>query len=292
MKKILLVVASVIVGLGVFITTPFIKYNTAVNEFGNGEYEKAKATFSSLGNFKDSSELMFECDYQMALSYKNQGEYDEAIEVFETISDYKDSGTQAKDIGYLNAEMLYEEGDLEQAKTLFVKLEDDKYEKQEEVKSYLDNISTLARLAGTWESETEMPIVIDGFNMTLISKINDNDIVTFKSKIRLSESGFVKMMAGRSGVLYRFIDDKTIQVADGTIYYKASESVDIPEEKSPIMRKSPEIGMTKSELEESSWGEPEDINKTTTKYSISEQWCYSEYRYVYLKDGIVTSIQE
>lgn len=54
----------------------------------------------------------------------------------------------------------------------------------------------------------------------------------------------------------------------------------------------PQIGMTGDEVRHSSWGEPEDINKTTTKYSVSEQWVYDDFKYIYLEDGIVTAIQE
>jgi hypothetical protein len=54
----------------------------------------------------------------------------------------------------------------------------------------------------------------------------------------------------------------------------------------------PKIGMTTEKLLQSKkWGKPSDINKTTTKYGVSEQWVYSR-GYVYLEDGIVTSIQE
>jgi len=49
--------------------------------------------------------------------------------------------------------------------------------------------------------------------------------------------------------------------------------------------------MTAEKVEKSTWGKPSDINKTTTKYGVSEQWVYSR-GYVYLDDGIVTSIQE
>lgn len=54
----------------------------------------------------------------------------------------------------------------------------------------------------------------------------------------------------------------------------------------------PEIGMTESEVLDSTWGEPEKINKTTTKYGVHEQWVYSDNRYIYFDDGIVTAIQE
>lgn len=58
---------------------------------------------------------------------------------------------------------------------------------------------------------------------------------------------------------------------------------------------SPAIGMTADEVRHSTWGEPSSINKTTTKYSVSEQWVYkspSKNRYIYIEDGLVTAIQE
>jgi hypothetical protein len=56
--------------------------------------------------------------------------------------------------------------------------------------------------------------------------------------------------------------------------------------------KEPEIGMTSDEVRASLWGEPEDVNTTETADGTSEQWCYSDSRYVYLDNGVVTSIQK
>lgn len=50
--------------------------------------------------------------------------------------------------------------------------------------------------------------------------------------------------------------------------------------------------MTVNEVLNSYWGKPSKVNKTTTANSVSEQWVYSSGKYVYLKDGIVTAIQE
>lgn len=61
---------------------------------------------------------------------------------------------------------------------------------------------------------------------------------------------------------------------------------------------TPQVGMTADEVRATSWGEPADINKTTTADGVSEQWVYYNPishipdRYVYLDNGIVTSIQE
>lgn len=54
----------------------------------------------------------------------------------------------------------------------------------------------------------------------------------------------------------------------------------------------PQIGMTKEEVENSTWGIPEKINKTTTAFGVSEQWVYPNYQYIYFDNGIVTAIQE
>lgn len=52
----------------------------------------------------------------------------------------------------------------------------------------------------------------------------------------------------------------------------------------------PQIGMTADQLLASSWGKPDSVNRTTTAYSVSEQWVYM-FGYVYVENGIVTAIQ-
>lgn len=54
----------------------------------------------------------------------------------------------------------------------------------------------------------------------------------------------------------------------------------------------PKIGMTAEEVENSAWGEPDKINKTTYSWGTTEQWCYSNNRYIYLDDGYVIAISE
>ena len=50
------------------------------------------------------------------------------------------------------------------------------------------------------------------------------------------------------------------------------------------------IGMTKEMCRES-WGEPEDINKTTSSYGTHEQWVYGYGSYLYFENGKLTTIQ-
>ena len=49
------------------------------------------------------------------------------------------------------------------------------------------------------------------------------------------------------------------------------------------------IGMNKKMVRDA-WGVPDNINTTTGSYGTHEQWVYNS-RYIYFKNGIVTSIQ-
>jgi len=63
------------------------------------------------------------------------------------------------------------------------------------------------------------------------------------------------------------------------------------------LRKEPRIGMSADSAVKSSWGQPDDVNKTVNAYGVSEQWVYrgtgyAKNRYLYFKNGILTSMQE
>jgi hypothetical protein len=51
------------------------------------------------------------------------------------------------------------------------------------------------------------------------------------------------------------------------------------------------VGMTAAQVRASCWGSPRTINKTTTASGTREQWVYGGNNYVYLDNGVVTSIQ-
>ncbi len=59
-----------------------------------------------------------------------------------------------------------------------------------------------------------------------------------------------------------------------------------------MQKEPPRIGMSAEEVRQSTWGEPDDINKTTYSWGTKEQWCYADYKYIYFKNGIVTAISE
>lgn len=52
----------------------------------------------------------------------------------------------------------------------------------------------------------------------------------------------------------------------------------------------PSIGMTVEEVQNSSWGFPNDIRSTTTAYSVTQMWIYPEGNYIHFEDGLVSSV--
>ncbi|MEL7834264.1 hypothetical protein [Fodinibius sp. Rm-B-1B1-1] len=51
------------------------------------------------------------------------------------------------------------------------------------------------------------------------------------------------------------------------------------------------IGMT-DEMAREALGRPNDVNRTTTSYSVREQWVYPNGKYLYFEDGVLDSWQE
>ena len=103
-----------------------------------------------------------------------------------------------------------------------------------------------------------------------------------------------------AAILWKKISDN--KVSDGLLYYNeagvlaAEEEVEnynnYIAEQEKIKNTPPQIGMTKEQVENGAWGKPNRINKTTYEWGTTEQWCYSNGRYVYFKNGKVTAISE
>lgn len=113
----------------------------------------------------------------------------------------------------------------------------------------------------------------------------DNDLMIFYlNEIPPNYSGYA------SDVIMKFKLSLKSKGAWEQMYNEQQQLLKVIDKEKEVYE--PQIGMTGDEVRHSSWGEPEDINKTTTKYSVSEQWVYDDFKYIYLEDGIVTAIQE
>ena len=55
----------------------------------------------------------------------------------------------------------------------------------------------------------------------------------------------------------------------------------------------PRIGMTQQQVvNDTNWGRPYDVNRTTSRSGVREQWVYGVRRYLYFDNGVLTAIQD
>ena len=126
-KKLALVVvpvtAACIIAL-ILVTRVFIpqsKYNKAVDFLNSGNYTGAISQFSELGNYKDSVDMLNECNYQQALFLANEAKYDNARTLFSSLGVYKDSESQILATYYTEGEEYMKIRKYSDAATYFAK---------------------------------------------------------------------------------------------------------------------------------------------------------------------------
>ncbi len=102
-----------------FYFEPLERYEAAVEDMEDGEYEDAREEFEELGDFKDSAQLISECDYLEAEELMENGDYEGAIVIFEKLGDYEDSAEKLAECNYKIAAVCYENEDYENALTHF-----------------------------------------------------------------------------------------------------------------------------------------------------------------------------
>lgn len=255
-----------------------------------------------------TTEMRNRVNYVRAMQLAESGDFVEAYNQLILLGDYEDSSDKAaelwdnhKDAFYRAAVSDFDTGyrfNLISSKDEFERLGD-----YEDSKEYLEKIDFLLSISGTYRTGSREAYIID-INMITSYSGYDSKIT---HKLTLTEyDGELCLFAdyeNSMGAIYVLRDGKTywhlVDVYnDGSfsLYYdkhgyndfmsivKTSDSTD------PI--KEPAIGMTAEEVESSTWGKPEKINKSTYSWGTSEQWVYSGYRYIYLDNGIVTAIQE
>lgn len=93
--------------------------------------------------------------------------------------------------------------------------------------------------------------------------------------------------------LYKKIDEKNNENIKQAISEDTRKRIEREEELSELANKEPSIGMSEEDLNACAWAKDlEKVNETITAYGVSKQYCYDGYRYVYVEDGVVTTIQK
>ena len=227
-----------------------------INMLNSTNYEEK--ILNNILNISDVKEKSNEIIYQTAKIYTDD-DYEKSLELFQKIPNYKDS------------------------------------------KELIKNINEIHELDGEWYGKygySGYRWIIDGntcYNVysdykhkytydTYYCKYEDNILYIFDKEETSNDYNNAEFkMKYKNGKLIYSVYSNTITL---------SKESDNTTPKEIIVIKEPAIGMTKDEVLDSTWGKPKDINKTTTAYGTREQWCYSGYKYIYFKNGIVTSIQD
>lgn len=275
------------------------KYNIASEYIEKENYLEALKIFEEIKSFSDSSQKIIEVTYLKAKEFYNSKNYLNAIDYCTRIENYSDSKKIITDSKYQYAIQKYDEGDFTNAVQYFNQVID-----YQESKLYLNKIDFLKKLQGTYAVEEYVrlgiadlhKLVIKGpkiysiFNLDTGRKVYSKTIESFdfKNKTFISIYEYFKVVDEKL-YIYDILDENKISSKVNEIFIRQSTSTYIPEQYS---KPTPRIGMTSSEVKNSTWGSPDKINKTTTTYGVSEQWVYGSGKYIYLENGIVTAIQE
>lgn len=255
------------------------KYYYALELLKAKNYQDAYKIFKELENYRDSKEVIREVLYSLGKQNLDNKNFQSAIEMFKKVNNYKDSDKLLQKSIYLEGTNLFTNGDFNGAKRNFSEIKE-----YSDSKNYLNKISYLEKYQGTWESESGFSQkIFRGWEVSSVyfPHSSDTKVYTFEYHLdgkKLKSYGDTFSLDQSNNLLY-----------DDEIYKKVSDSTIPP---LVIQKEEPRIGMMADEVRNSSWGYPQKINKTTTKYGVSEQWVYSGYKYIYLDDGIVTAIQE
>lgn len=271
------------------------------------EYAEALAILELEPNYKDSAEQIKECSYQIALAHYEYGEYLEAYTIFTKLEGYKETLAYLEKTSYGLAKKYAREGKLDEAISLL-----EAYPQSEETAADIALYNNLKKVQGTWitiSTEFHYTIRITGSTMEIVNHRSNYDGTSRIIKIEKSEIEDRNTKEGMKRVAtlsssssyydfkpYPYIEfEYQEEYKPFSIYLHALVSDTLicnRNREDSVKPYNPTIGMTAEEVEKSTWGEPDDINKTTTVNSIQEQWCYPDYKYIYFTNGVVTSIQE
>lgn len=258
---------------------------------------------NSIEASKENTYIKVECLWKLAQNSYSKKEYLQTIRYLDEIGgldnlfeDEQEAFEILEDCLYNYAMERYEIGDFNSAIVYFERID----KKNETINSYIEKSDFMLKIQGKWNcSEQGEAFEISGWTMEKIVyvypdanetinlknfEIRENEMIEFLSDTNPNEQMHYDISNGK---LRMYMTGLTKYTNMNYHYWYYEKTDTIPEPK-----KEPCIGMTAEEVKASTWGEPEDINKSTYSWGVKEQWCYSGYRYIYLEDGIVTSISE
>lgn len=282
----------------------------AINLRANGNYSEAIMILQSLDTYKNSIALLKQCMYEYAYEEYEKGNYFESITTLsnEYLMSYgnamelrKQIIQEQKENYILLANEEYEKGNYEVAIEYFEAFLD--YAEKEnniiyQYSYFMDSIQGdyISPVNNNVSSVHGSVFSINGVEYTVTPfEHRKNDNVQVAGMLNRDENNYILFIQdGEIWSITNSIDDEWDVWETEDFYIQNQERIAAlkDREETIVDLVEPYIGMTHEEVEKSTWGKPEDINKTTYSWGTTEQWCYSNYRYIYFDNGIVTAIQE
>lgn len=277
--------------------------------YSKNNYAEALAYIYETEETEKTKKIRIDCLWNLANAEYSFGNYIQVIRYLDEISDFS-LLEKSEDAQIMLENSLknygmdsYHNGDFSTALLYLKRLN----QKDNIINEYISTSEFLNKMQGIWCFQggyKKSVIEYSGWNYTLCEYGQNGEVLYDSSyDIRdLYESIYIKnsqLHLERTGTFACTIkiylrNGNLVEVQSGDRWnnYEESEFEFKKIESFPEPAKEPYVGMTVAEVLASTWGEPEDINKTTYAWGVKEQWCYSGYRYIYLEDGIVTSISE
>ena len=292
------VVLSVLIGVCLILLivlgiqlTPYINYKYATHLYNEKKYIDASEVFFNLETYRDSKDMYNKSQLNLMNEYMKNDEYDNAILISKELKKNAKYKKAAVNTIYEIAENYYIQADFSNAK-LTLSLINDDIANNAKISSLMEKIDLLINLQGSWGNSLSYRY-IKGF--TISDKI---DIVGGTFQVNSNNKEIIEdSQANRNDVkiTYYLKDGKLIcrvEYLEDFWISKAGDITEIEFNKLDIVSATPKIGMTREQALKTTWGAPKDINKHTYSWGVTEQWCYSDNRYIYIENGIVTSISE
>lgn len=318
--KVMILSASILscILIGIFVCI-FVKkeneYKEAIENYNKENYEQAYNYFKN-SNYKESSTYFQDtlkkyCNYLIS----NEKFYDAEM-CLSQITDKEIASDLSNELNYAHALYNYNNGVFSPAYKILRTIKNYK-----DALQIMDNINKIRNIEGEWilyymsssstDKDERGALKIDGWNAATYHgssfqeagscklQLNNDGTFTFKTADIEYQLEYV---VGRDYLLVTAIRDSYYKGLQNSYapftpweYYGDTDKMCFKRSsKNEVTKKTtnPEIGMTSEEIEQTNWGKPTKINKSTYSWGTTEQWCYPDNKYIYLDNGVVTAISE
>ncbi|MGN0537203.1 MAG: tetratricopeptide repeat protein [Acutalibacteraceae bacterium] len=118
---IIIILALILGGYAIYecVIKPPLMYSQAQSIMASGDYEKAAAAFENLGEYNNSPEQVLNAKYQSALQNYNNGNISAAVQILSTLGNYMGASDICKKYQYDLAEKMLNDNHIDEALGLY-----------------------------------------------------------------------------------------------------------------------------------------------------------------------------